>query len=102
MKESWITVVHTGDSLKDKICRQKRRLVPAQAVVAADSLRVVAAAVVQAPTDKQQLQPMLNKLAALPEALGKAETLLAMADSPTTRRWTNISPSRHPRRTLPR
>ena len=49
----------------------------AQAVAAAGSLLVVAAEVAQAPTDKQQLQPMLNKLAALPEALGKACTLLA-------------------------
>ena len=49
----------------------------AQAVVAAGSLLVAAADVVQAPTDKQQLQPMLNKLAALPDALGKPETLLA-------------------------
>jgi transposase len=49
----------------------------AQAVVAAGSLLVVAADVVQAPTDKQQLQPMLNKVAALPEAVGKAESLLA-------------------------
>ena len=49
----------------------------AQAVVAAGSLLVVAAHVVQAPTDKQQVQPMLNKLAALPGTLGKAETLLA-------------------------
>ena len=49
----------------------------AQAVVAAGSLLVVAAHVVQAPTDRQQLQPMLNKLTALPAVLGKAETLLA-------------------------
>ena len=49
----------------------------AQAVVAAGSLLVVAANVVQAPTDKQQLQPMLDKLAALPEVLGKPGTLLA-------------------------
>ncbi len=49
----------------------------AQAVVAAGSLLVVVADVVQAPTDKQQLQPMLNKVAALHEVLGKAETLLA-------------------------
>ena len=41
----------------------------AQAVVAAD--------VVQAANDKQQLSPMLDKIAALPEDLGKAETLLA-------------------------
>ena len=48
----------------------------AQAVVAAGSLLVVATVVVQAPNDKQQLEPMLNKIKALPEALGKAETLL--------------------------
>ena len=49
----------------------------AQAVVAADSLLVVATDVVQAANDKQQLEPMLDKVAALPDALGKAETLLA-------------------------
>jgi hypothetical protein len=49
----------------------------AQAAVAADSLLVVAADVVQAPNDKQQLEPMLRKVAALPAALGAAETLLA-------------------------
>jgi hypothetical protein len=49
----------------------------AQAVVAADSLLVVAGDVVQAANDKQQVQPMLEALAALPEALGETETLLA-------------------------
>src|SRR4029453_6501600 len=49
----------------------------AQAVVAAGSLLVVAAEVVQAANDKQQLQPMLNKLAVLPDALGDVETLRA-------------------------
>ncbi len=49
----------------------------AQAVVAEGSLLVVAADVVQAANDKQQLAPMLNKIAALPEVLGQAETLLA-------------------------
>ncbi|MBV8111741.1 MAG: IS1182 family transposase [Hyphomicrobiales bacterium] len=49
----------------------------AQAVVAADSLLVVAAQVVQAPNDKQQIEPMLERLEALPEALGKPETMLA-------------------------
>jgi hypothetical protein len=49
----------------------------AQAVVAADSLLVVAGDVVQAPNDKQQVQPTLGQLAALPRELGKAETLLA-------------------------
>ena len=49
----------------------------AQAVVAAGSLLVVAADVVQATNDKQQLVPMLGKLAVLPADLGKPETLLA-------------------------
>jgi transposase len=49
----------------------------AQAAVAAGSLLVVAADVVQAPNDKQQIEPMLDKIGALPEELGKAETLLA-------------------------
>jgi transposase len=49
----------------------------AQAVVAEGSLLVVAVDVVQAANDKQQLEPMLNQVVALPEVLGKAETLLA-------------------------
>ena len=49
----------------------------AQAAVAAGSLLVIAADVVQAPNDKQQLEPMLGKLAELPDELGKAEVLLA-------------------------
>ena len=49
----------------------------AQAVVAAGSLLVVAANVVQAPNDKQQLEAMLGRIDALPEDLGKPETLLA-------------------------
>jgi Transposase domain (DUF772)/Transposase DDE domain len=48
----------------------------AQAVVAADSLLVVATNVVQAANDKQQLAPMLNKIAALPDELGEVETML--------------------------
>jgi len=48
-----------------------------QAVVAAGSLLVVAAEVVQAANDKQQLQPMLKKLAVLAGALGNVENLLA-------------------------
>src|SRR3954453_20994277 len=49
----------------------------AKAVVAEGSLLVVASDVVQAPNDKQQLQPMLSKLDALPDELGKVTTLLA-------------------------
>jgi len=47
------------------------------AVVAAESLLVIAADVVQAPNDKQQIAPMVEKTAALPEQLGRIETLLA-------------------------
>ena len=49
----------------------------AQAAVAAGSLLVVASAVSQAPNDKQQLELMLDKIEALPDALGKPECLLA-------------------------
>ena len=48
-----------------------------QAVVAAGSLLVIAADGVQAANDKQQLEPMLSKLAALPEDLGAPATMLA-------------------------
>ncbi len=49
----------------------------AQAAVAAGSLLVVASAVSQAANDKQQLEPMLDKIEALPDGLGKPECLLA-------------------------
>jgi transposase len=49
----------------------------AQAAVAAESLLVIAVEVVQAPNDKQQIVPMLGKIDALPEHLGRPETLLA-------------------------
>jgi transposase len=49
----------------------------AQAVVAAGRLLVVATEVVQAPNDKQQLEPMLGKIDALPEDLGRPDELLA-------------------------
>src|SRR5580704_6743061 len=49
----------------------------AQAVVATESLLVIAAEVVQAPNDKQQIAPMLAKIDALPEGLGRPNTLLA-------------------------
>jgi hypothetical protein len=51
----------------------------AQAAVAAGSLLVVAVDVVQAANDKNQVEPMLGKIGALPEELGKAEHLLADA-----------------------
>ena len=49
----------------------------AQAAVATGSLLVVATDVVQAPNDKGQVEPMLEKIEALPEELGKVENLLA-------------------------
>jgi transposase len=49
----------------------------AQAAVAAESLLVVGAKVVQAPNDKQQLEPMLGVLQNLPDAIGQPDTLLA-------------------------
>jgi len=38
---------------------------------------VVATDVVQAPNDKQQIEPMMSKLTALPAELGEPQTLLA-------------------------
>jgi transposase len=69
----------------------------AQAVVAADSLLVVVTDVVQAANDKQQLEPMVEKLKALPDELGQVETLLAdngyfSAANVTTCEATNIVP----------
>ena len=49
----------------------------AQAVVAAHSLLVIAAQVVQAPNDKHQIEPMLERIGALPKELGKPDRLLA-------------------------
>ena len=49
----------------------------AQAVVAAGSLLVVAADVAQAPNDKQQVEPMVDTLSALPADLGRPDRLLA-------------------------
>jgi len=49
----------------------------AQAAVATGSLLVVAADVVQAPNDKQQVAPILDQLDDLPEKLGDVDALLA-------------------------
>jgi transposase len=51
----------------------------AQAAVATGSLLVIAIDVVQAPNDKQQFEPMLGKISALPGELGVVGTLLADA-----------------------
>lgn len=52
----------------------------AQAVVAAERLLVVAPAVSQAATDKEQLAPMIGKLKGLPKELGRPKRLLADSD----------------------
>jgi len=49
----------------------------AQAAVATGSNLVVAVDVTQAPNDKQQIEPMLDKLAAVKEPVGACGTLLA-------------------------
>lgn len=49
----------------------------AQAVVDAESMLVVAPYITQAPNDKQQIQPALDKIEALPEGLNAPEALLA-------------------------
>src|SRR5208282_1648675 len=51
----------------------------AQAAVAAGSMLVVTADGVQAPNDKHEIEPTLDKLEALPAELGETETLLADA-----------------------
>jgi len=79
-----------GPSPKDQInlTDEESRIMPvagggfdqcynAQAAVAAGSNLVVAADVTQAPNDKQQVEPMLDKLGALEEDVGACETLLA-------------------------
>ncbi len=48
----------------------------AQAAVDTDSMLVVVPAVTQAPNDKEQVKPMLAKLAELPASLGKVQRLL--------------------------
>jgi hypothetical protein len=45
-------------------------------VVPIESLLVIATDVVQAPNDKQQIAPVLEKVDALPEQLGRPETLV--------------------------
>ena len=69
----------------------------AQAAVAADSLLVIASDVVQAANDKQQIEPMLDKLHAVPAELGEPTTVLAdlgyfSADNVTACRSAQIEP----------
>jgi len=48
----------------------------AQAAVDTESMLIVATGMAQVATDKQQVEPMLEALAALPEELGRVEQLL--------------------------
>jgi transposase len=48
----------------------------AQAAVDTESMLIVATGIAQVATDKQQVEPMLEVLAGLPEALGSVESLL--------------------------
>jgi len=48
----------------------------AQAAVDTESMLIVATGMAQVATDKQQVEPMLEALAELPEALGRVERLL--------------------------
>ena len=97
----------------------------AQAAVAVGSLLVVAADVVQAPNDKQQVEPMLGKIGALPEAWARPKlcwrtpAISARAMSKLAKRresnrpsqwaasriirlWPSASSRRRPRRTIRR
>ena len=79
----------TGPQAKDQInlTDEESRIMPsaqgfvqgynAQAAVDTESMLVIATTLTQATNDKQQVEPMLEQLAALPEALGTAHTLLA-------------------------
>ena len=49
----------------------------AQAAVDAESMLVVVSALTQTANDKQQIEPMLERIAALPARLGRVEHLLA-------------------------
>jgi transposase len=49
----------------------------AQAMVATGSMLIVATEVTQAGNDKEQLRPMIQKLQALPQELGRAKRILA-------------------------
>jgi hypothetical protein len=66
------------------------------AVYPKKSLLVIAVEVVQAPNDKQQIAPMLEKIEALPEQLGRPDTLLAdngyFSEANVTRSAANVEP----------
>ena len=51
----------------------------AQAAVDAQTMRVLTPHVTQAPNDKREITPILDKVGALPEALGEVEVLLGDA-----------------------
>jgi transposase len=49
----------------------------AQAAVDTDTMLIIATGMTQQPNDKQQVEPMLDKLQALPESLGTIDSLIA-------------------------
>jgi transposase len=51
----------------------------AQAAVDTDSMLILSARLIDTPADARQVQPMIEQLQQLPQALGSAETLLADA-----------------------
>jgi hypothetical protein len=61
----------------------------AQAAVATDSMLVVASDVTQATNDKQQVAPMLGKIAHLPDELGACRSYFATA-SMAPPRWPDV------------
>jgi transposase len=79
----------TGPQAKDQInlTDEESRIMPsadgfvqgynAQAAVDVDSMLVVATTLTQQTNDKQQVEPMLSELKALPDNFGKPQTLLA-------------------------
>jgi transposase len=79
----------TGPQAKDQInlTDEESRIMPsaqglvqgynAPAAVDTDTMLVIATTVTPAPNDKQQVEPRLEKLADLPEALGTVDTLWA-------------------------
>ena len=54
----------------------------AQALVATGSMLIVANEVTQAPNDKEQLAPMIEKIKALPKELGRTQRILADSATP--------------------
>jgi transposase len=82
-------VPEVGPQSKDQInlTDEESRIMPsadgfiqgynAQAAVDVDTMLIIATTLTQHTNDKQQIEPMLSELQALPDTLGKPDTLLA-------------------------